>query len=153
MLCGYSIKSLTLQELPEIMDIGRRAYNISWSISVMRDTIKAAHTYFWGIYDKSSHIIGFAVISVILDEADLLMICIDPDYQRMGFGDKILTFIKSKAQELQIGNIFIEVRTSNSPAIGLFEKHSFNYLGIRKDYYPNKVGSGREDAIIMCLEF
>ena len=31
MSCGYNIKSLTLHELPEIMDIGHRAYNISWS--------------------------------------------------------------------------------------------------------------------------
>jgi len=152
MSCGYNIKSLTLHELPEIMDIGHRAYNISWSTSVMRDTIQAAHTKIWGIYDdKSCRFIGFAVLSVIIDEADLLMICIDPDYQRRGFGAKILSFIINKAKDLKLGNIFIEVRASNVPAISIFEKHGFNPIGLRADYYPDKIGVGREDAIIMGL--
>ena len=151
---SYNIKKLTLHELPEIMDIGRRAYNISWSASVMSDTIQAAHTQVWGVYDERIFgCIGFAVLSVIIDEADLLMICIDPDYQRSGFGGNILRFIINKAKELKVVNIFIEVRTSNAPAIILFEKHSFNYIGLRKDYYPDKVGVGREDAIIMGLGF
>ena len=153
MLYNYDIKKLTIDELPHIMDIGRRAYNISWSKSMMKETILSSNTLVWGVFNtEKSLMLGFAVLSVIIDESDLLMICIDPNNQRKGLGDKILKFIIKQAKQLNIENIFIEVRTSNHPAICLFEKNNFNSIGLRKDYYPPKIGSGREDAIIMSLE-
>jgi [ribosomal protein S18]-alanine N-acetyltransferase len=154
MSCLYQIKNLTLHELPEIMDIGRRAYNISWSDTLMGDTISASHTKTWGIFDdNNSQCLGFVILSMIIDESDLLMICIDPKYQRKGFGSQLLSFIIDNLKSSKVENIYIEVRNSNHRAIKMFEKHNFTRLGLRKDYYPgySNIGSGREDAVIMGL--
>lgn len=39
------------------------------------------------------------------------------------------------------------MRVSNQAAIRLYDKHGFNEMSIRKDYYRTK--EGREDAILM----
>tara|TARA_A100001015_G_C14934792_1_gene689970 strand:+ start:740 stop:1171 length:432 start_codon:yes stop_codon:yes gene_type:complete len=143
------------------MEIGRRAYNISWSAALMRDTLSASHTKTWGIFDDvNSKCLGFAVLSMVIDESDLLMICIDPNYQRKGFGSKLLNFIIDNLKMTQVEKIHIEVRQSNNRAINMFKKHNFIRIGLREDYYPyagkpinNNIGSGREDAIIMSLNF
>ena len=46
-----------------------------------------------------------------------------------------------------IKHIFLEVRTSNVPAISLYKKFDFNEIGVRPNYYLTK--KGYEDAIIM----
>jgi ribosomal-protein-alanine N-acetyltransferase len=45
--------------------------------------------------------------------------------------------------------IYLEVRVSNQAAIHLYDKHGFNEMSIRKDYYRAK--EGREDAVLMGL--
>jgi ribosomal-protein-alanine N-acetyltransferase len=45
--------------------------------------------------------------------------------------------------------IYLEVRASNQTAIHLYDKHGFNEMSIRKDYYRAK--EGREDAVLMGL--
>jgi len=45
--------------------------------------------------------------------------------------------------------IYLEVRSSNHAAIHLYDKHGFNEMSVRKDYYRAK--EGREDAVLMGL--
>lgn len=52
--------------------------------------------------------------------------------------------MEKRALSLGIDNIFLEVRVSNAAAIGLYEKHRFSVINIRKKYYD-----GVEDALIM----
>ena len=76
----------------------------------MRDTIRAAHTQVWGIFEEDSmSCVGFGVLSVIIDEAELLMICVDPDYQRRGYGCNLLKFLIDKAR-YGVDNFYVEVR-------------------------------------------
>ncbi len=84
------------------------------------------------------------------------MICVDPEYQRKGFGGNLLKFLIEKAKYGKVDNFYIEVRKSNLPALNLFKKHQFKKKSERKDYYPCKLDEKdtgkREDAIILGLE-
>jgi ribosomal-protein-alanine N-acetyltransferase len=46
--------------------------------------------------------------------------------------------------------VFLEVRTSNTPAIALYRSSGFVDLAVRRGYYPAR--DGREDALIMKRE-
>ena len=47
--------------------------------------------------------------------------------------------------------MFLEVRTSNTHAATLYKNRGFKVIGNRRSYY--QAGDGREDAIVMRLEF
>ncbi len=92
---------------------------------------------------------GFALVSLVVGEAELLDYVIDPKLQGKGIGraflEWIVTQLNSKTQRF-----YLEVRASNQAAIALYDAVGFAEVGIRSNYYPAK--KGREDAVLMAME-
>jgi ribosomal-protein-alanine N-acetyltransferase len=65
-------------------------------------------------------------------EYEIHTIGVDPAYQGQGIGRGLLTELLEYASG---GAIFLEVRTDNEPAIGLYESVGFVNVGLRKRYY------------------
>lgn len=93
--------------------------------------------------DENGKVSGFLTAQQILDTADINNVAVHPDCRRQGIGRMLLKEFLSQAQDVE--QIFLEVRASNAPAIGLYEKHGFCRIGLRKGYYTNPA----EDAVIM----
>lgn len=92
---------------------------------------------------------GFAITQIVLDEATLFNIAIDPAFQRQGLGRKLLEDVIEKLEQRDVVTLWLEVRASNSKAIALYESLGFNEVSVRRNYYP--AAQGREDAIMMAL--
>ena len=93
-------------------------------------------------------VLGYAELSVILDEGCLEKIAVDPKYRRQGVAEELLgAFLRFGRANLAF--ITLEVRESNAPAIALYEKLGFQQVGRRKNYYAEV----HEDAILMTVEF
>lgn len=92
---------------------------------------------------------AFAITQVVLDEATLFNIAVDPDYQRQGLGRVLLEHLIDELEKRGVATLWLEVRASNAAAIALYESLGFNEATIRRNYYPTT--DGREDAIIMAL--
>jgi ribosomal-protein-alanine N-acetyltransferase len=86
---------------------------------------------------------------LIIDELHLLNITIAPDYQGHGFGRQLMRYLITQAQQDETQCMWLEVRPSNIVARHLYDKIGFDYVAVRKNYYP--AISGREDAVIMRL--
>jgi ribosomal-protein-alanine N-acetyltransferase len=57
------------------------------------------------------------------------------------------------ARNFNAEQIFLEVRTSNTAAISLYESEGFSPVARRLEYYPGASADGpREDAIVMRRE-
>ena len=65
-------------------------------------------------------------------EYEIHTIGVDPAYQGQGIGRGLLTELLEYASG---GAIFLEVRTDNEPAIGLYGSVGFVNVGLRKRYY------------------
>lgn len=92
---------------------------------------------------------GFAITQIVLDEATLFNIAIDPAFQRQGLGRALLEDLLQELEERDVVTLWLEVRASNAGAIALYEALGFNEVSIRRNYYP--AAQGREDAIMMAL--
>lgn len=92
---------------------------------------------------------AFAVTQVVLDEASLFNIAVDPNFQRRGLGRQLLQHLISELEKRDVMTLWLEVRASNLAAISLYEQLDFHQVSRRPNYYP--CASGREDAIIMAL--
>ncbi|MDO8954315.1 MAG: ribosomal protein S18-alanine N-acetyltransferase [Gammaproteobacteria bacterium] len=152
-LPGFQFKLLTLNDLIQIMAIERQASTAArWSASVMRDSLLAAHTQVWGIASEDSdELFAFGVISVVIDEAELLSLSVAPTYYRQGYGEKLLNHLIHIAKSKKAQMLYLEVRTSNQAALELYKKRGFQKMGMRKDYYETQVPNQKEDAILMSL--
>jgi [ribosomal protein S18]-alanine N-acetyltransferase len=65
-------------------------------------------------------------------EYEIHTIGVDPAYQSQGIGRRLLSELLEYASG---GAIFLEVRTDNEAAIGLYESVGFVNVGLRKRYY------------------
>ncbi len=92
---------------------------------------------------------GFAICQVVLDEASLFNLAVDPAFQRRGIGRQLLSELTEQLLARQVTTLWLEVRESNSAAIQLYQSLDFNEVSRRRNYYPTP--TGREDALLMAL--
>ena len=93
---------------------------------------------------------GFALLRAIADEAELLLIAVDPRARQSGIGSALLEDFIALATARGARRLHLEVRDGNS-AIVLYERAGFNLVGRRRDYYRGLDGHKR-DALTLALE-
>jgi len=86
--------------------------------------------------------------SVAAGEAHILNLCVDPKYRELGYGERLLDEILKRARNLEVREIFLEVRPSNEKAIALYRKKGFRQIASRPAYY--QASAGREDAAVLA---
>lgn len=100
----------------------------------------------WAI-EQGELLVGFALFSLVLDEATLVNIMVRPDCRRAGIARRLLGFALPELARRGAQRCLLEVRMSNEPAIALYRSLGFQVDGRRRDYYP--AAQGREDALLM----
>ena len=136
------------QDLATIFALDQNTFPDHWSESQWLTYLTQSNRYLVTLIgDKEP--MGYAVFSILFDEAELLRIGVLPQFQHAGIGQRLLQFSINALDELGTKRLLLEVRQSNSAAISLYKKLGFSKDGVRKGYYPLPQGSGREDAILM----
>lgn len=143
-----SVESMQSSHLHEIMCIERLAYPFPWRQSMFESSLASRDDCRVIVLD--GELLGYSVVSYILDEAHLLNLCISPGYSGQGLGRFLLKTMIQRALEKKCMMFFLEVRVSNTSAINLYFSEGFNEVGIRPNYYPAE--NGREDAMLMTLD-
>ncbi len=143
-----SLIEMTMDHLQEVMRIERAAYPFPWTKSMFETSLASKDEC--SILLHEGKIVGYVIVSYVLDEAHLLNLCIAPECQGEGFGRLLLRCVIDKAKKKLSKLFFLEVRVSNIQAINLYFSEGFNEVGIRPNYYPGE--KGREDAMLMTLD-
>ena len=85
------------------------------------------------------HLVGYAGIARLGRtppfEYEIHTIGVDPAYQGNGIGRAMMTRLLEFAGTDSV--VYLEVRTDNAPAIGLYRSFGFVTLGVRKRYYQS----------------
>lgn len=140
-------RAMQRQDLGSIVRIEKRAYPYPWSKGIFKDCLSAG--YCCQLMEYYGRTTGYGVLSVALDEAHLLNLCIDPDWQGRGLAGYLLQHMSEQACTAGATSLFLEVRPSNAVALRLYRGFGFCEVGTRRGYYP--AARGREDALIMAL--
>lgn len=135
------------EDLDAVMAIEPKIYSHPWSRGNFADSLKSGYSC-W-VMELDGEVIGYGALMVVLDEAHLLNLSIAKAYQGRGLGRALLAHFIEVAKRHGGQMMFLEVRPSNTSAIGLYESMGFNEFSVRKGYYPAE--NGREDAILMGL--
>lgn len=142
-----TISTLSTADLTKAWHIEKRAHAFPWSEQTLASNQGERYRNYQLSVD--GEMAAFAITQVVLDEATLFNIAVDPAYQRRGLGRALLEHVIDEVEKLGVVTLWLEVRASNVAAIALYESVGFNEATIRRNYYPTT--DGREDAIIMAL--
>lgn len=143
----FKIDKMSLEDLISIKDILTTEFDDFWNYEILKSELESTNSYFFVAKNISGKIVGFAGIKIILDEADIMNIVVKKDFRKKGIGSILLNALINYSKNINLKTITLEVNENNLSAIGLYNKFSFNRLGLRKKYY-----NGENDAIIMSKE-
>ena len=124
--------------------VERASFFMPWSRESFWEEAANEKTYYWLALEEQ-RIIGYMGAWLLLGEAQVTNVAIMPEYRGKGIGTKMLETYIGVLKEQGITAMTLEVRPSNTAAIGLYHKFGFRSVGLRKGYYQDN----GEDAMIM----
>ena len=145
---SFRIVPMTAARLPQVAALEQVCFPADpWSENLFRAALENPGAAVL-LAEEDGAVLGYAVLSAMLDEGNLDNIAVAPEYRRRGVADALLGALTGFGREC-LALLTLEVRASNAPAIALNEKHGFRPVGRRRNYYSDP----REDAVLMTLTF
>ena len=137
------IRRLTYADLPQVIAIERRAFPTPWSLAMfVLELSKPSGICLTALSDD--RVVGYLVCSRYDVVWHVMNVAVDPVRRREGIATAMLEHLFAQADKP--GEQYtLEVRTSNDPAIALYERFGFQSAGVRPGYYHDN----KEDALIM----
>ena len=124
----------------------------AWSAKEYSDEISRPNSI---VLKASYHgeLIGFLVARIVpgptdKPDAELYNIAVSPSCKRQGIGTKLLATLIERLESFGVRSLWLEVRESNSEAIGFYRSHGFCSELTRPKFYSNPT----ENAVIMRLQ-
>ncbi len=158
---SIQIRPMTQEDIPFVAALEAEIFSDAWSETLYRETLES------GRYDcqvmelvapeacagendlretsQEGCLAGYFCGQVILDEAEVHRIAVQPSLRGRGCGQQLLVDFLERVRNCDVISVLLEVRAGNAPAIGLYEKNGFTTIGVRKGYYQKP----KEDALIM----
>ena len=117
-----------------------------WSLSSIASELNNPLAL-WLVAVEDGDLIGYIGSQSVMGESDMMNVAVHPDHRRKGLGE-MLVLALCEALSGENTSLALEVRSSNAPAISLYEKLGFVQVGLRRNYYRNP----KEDALILRKE-
>ena len=104
---------------------------------------------YWLVALEDDRVIGYVGSQTVLGEADIMNVAVAPAYRRCGLGRVLLDTLQAHLTAREVHSLTLEVRPSNTPAVGLYESLGYVQVGRRPNYYHKP----KEDALILRKEW
>ncbi len=138
------VAPLTQFRIPDAADIEKNCFSVPWSANSLREELNSPFANYFSV-TVDGKFAGYGGFLSLSGEGEITRIAVLPQYRRQGLGRKLMEAMMTRARELALETVFLEVRESNTPAITLYESFGFDRVGRRPDYYENP----REAAVLM----
>lgn len=141
------LRPMLADDLDEVVPMEALAHAWPWTPGIFSDSLVSGYNC-W-VFEENERVIAYGIVQIVVGEAHLLNITVDPARQGEGLGRQLLNELIAIARP-KAETMFLEVRPSNTRAVALYNAMGFNEIGLRKNYYPAP-GGGREHALMMAL--
>ena len=142
------IKRMDQTHVSQIAELERICFSDPWSVSAFEYELKNPLSV-WLVAAEGDQVAGYVGSQTVIDESDMMNIAVAPAYRRQGIAEKLISMLIVQLKERGSNSLTLEVRASNIPAIGLYQKLGFSQVGRRPNYYRNP----KEDALILRKEW
>lgn len=139
------IRAASRGDMDAVMDIEETCFSLPWSRNDIERDIADNILSAYFVAETAGAVCGCAGMWVVLGECHIMTIAVTPEHRQAGVGAMLLMKLLDEARLRGASRYLLEVRASNAPAIGMYEKFGFKTIDVRRAYYENN----KEDAVIM----
>ena len=136
-------------DIDAVLALELQAYPFPWTRGNFIDSLAAGYLAELRL-DAQDGLIGYWVALPGFEEMHLLNLTVAPAAQRSGHGLALMQRLIARARARGDQALWLEVRPSNGPALGLYRHLGFAEVGRRCAYYPAP-RQQREDALVLRL--
>ncbi|HEY3248726.1 MAG TPA: ribosomal protein S18-alanine N-acetyltransferase [bacterium] len=136
---------MKIEDISRVREIEQQSFRTMWPRDAYTHELRENRLATYVVARAEQEIVGYAGMWVIMDEAHITTIAVDPLYRGQHIGERLLIGLIDEALERGARWMTLEVRKSNETAQALYHKYAFREIGIRKGYYSDN----REDALVM----
>lgn len=131
------LRPLTRADLDALEDMERLLFGAgAWSRASLAEEIEGPGRWYVGAQDTASgELVGYAGLWFDGYDAQVMTVGTRPEAQGRGVGRLLLDALLGQAREVRAGDVLLEVRVDNEPALRLYERAGFERFGRRKGYY------------------
>ena len=140
-----SIRPMRVEDITGVLEIEQMSFPTPWPRDAYQHELSDNRLACYLVAQEFNRTVGYAGMWVILDEAHVTTIAVDPLHRRRRIGERLVVALIDEAMKRGARWMTLEVRKSNLGAQTLYRKYGFKDIGVRKGYYSDN----REDAIVM----
>ena len=141
-----TLRPLCEADIDLVMEIEEVSFTTNWSREALMNELGNQCAYY-AVGVAGGCVVGYAGEWIIMDEAHITTIAVDPVHHGKRFGERLLIALLREARDRGARRATLEVRMSNHVALGLYAKYGFETVAIRRKYYQDT----GEDALIMWV--
>lgn len=135
------VRSLAESDLAFVVANEVRTGSTTWSEAAVRSTLGSPGAAAWVAPDR-----GHLIARAAADEAEILTLAVAEAHRRQGVATALMEAAAAAWREGAVTRAFLDVRESNTAALGLYEKLGWRVIGRRRKYY-------RDDQDAICMEW
>ncbi len=144
---GPNIRLAAKGDVDGIASIAVESGQSSWNERALSEVLENPQAIVF-VCVAEDIIAGYVILYYAADEGEITSIAVSDQFRRQGFGRLLIEEISREALGRGVLKIYLEVRSSNAAARGLYNSTNFCEVGIRKGFYTDPI----EDAIVMVRE-
>ncbi len=143
------IREMTIKDCERVSEIEKETFSMPWSRDNFEGSILQENYCLLVAVsdDDDTDILGYCCFYYVIDEAEIPNVCVRKDKRGQGIAYRMLMELIKRARDLEVRDMYLEVRVSNEPARALYRKLGFRDVGTRRGFYELP----KEDAVIMRL--
>lgn len=144
----------SVEDLDDVMRVMTAAFQPCFGEAWTRSQcagILPMHGVSLTLADQGGKPVGFSLARAVADEAELLLLAVEPAEQRRGIGQALLDDFIATALAGGGHRLHLEVRDGN-PAVELYRTSGFAQAGRRRNYYHGPDGKSYDAVTLMLVD-
>ena len=139
------VERMRPEDLEEVLVIERASFSMPWSKGAFLYEMQQNRVARCLVTREDGRVVGYLCLWEVADEVHITNIAVHPGARRRGIARRMLAGILAEARARRHRIVVLEVRPSNTEALGLYGSFGFRVVGRRRGYYYDT----GEDALVM----
>lgn len=141
------LRRMMVEDVPAVHAIDVGSFTLPWPERSLRFEVSDNPAARCWVAELDGQVVGMLVLWLIVDEAHIATLAIQPEYRRQGLAKRLLVEALRTAYQEGARQALLEVRAGNEAAQAMYRTFGFEEVGRRARYYKDN----GEDAILMTM--